>query len=124
MDCLDRYRRKNASVRCARDSQPLINVPDSLFQCEWQRSTLQGDPLAKLAQFRTAQFLFELWLTGQDDLQKLLCGSFKVCQQPDFFQNVRGQILGLVDDQYGRLPGFITIEEPLVQTHQNLALLS
>ena len=106
------------------DAQPLGDVAEGFFQRQRRRAAAQRDALAKLAQLRQLQLLFQFRLAGQHDLQKLFRGGFQVRQQPDFLEHFAGEILRFVHDQHGRFAGAITFQQPLVEPQQHLALLA
>ena len=57
------------------------------------------DPLIELPQPRQGKLLLQFDLTDQYNLQELLFLRFEIRQDPDLFQDRKGQILRLIDDQ-------------------------
>src|SRR5260370_2078038 len=122
MDRFDGFRTENQFSAGSRNPEPFGNVIMSLLFRQWAGLTAQHDALAELSQFREFQFLFELLLSSQYDLQQLLGGCLQVGQQPNFFENRIGQVLRFVYDEHSSLTGTVTIKKPLVESHQLLTL--
>ena len=82
----------------------------------------QHDALAELSQLWQLQLLFQLLLSRQYDLQQLLSGCLEVGQQANFFEHRVGQVLCFVHDEHGGFTGTESVQKPLIQLHQLLAL--
>ena len=78
-------------------------------------SVSQRDSLAKPPQFRPCQLFFDFRLAGKDDLQQLVAGSFHVRKQSNLFQDLLGQVVGLVHDEDRCLQNALAFQEPLVE---------
>ena len=59
--------------------------------------------LQQLRQLPLPQFLSELRLPGQNNLQQFRVGRLEVRKQPDGFEHGIVQVLRLIDDQYKSL---------------------
>ena len=74
-----------------------------------------GDPLRELTHFLTIQDLQQLRLSEQYDLQQLVAVRLKVGQQAQLFENVYGEVLRLVNNQYGFAAVSIGFEQVAVK---------
>ena len=82
----------------------------------------QRQALAQLAQLRHLEFRFQLRLPHQHDLQQLLREGLEIGEHADFFEHFIRQILCLVHNQHRGFARAVTIEQPVVQALQDLAL--
>ena len=114
---LDRFRTENIGIFGPGNAQPLLNIAAGFLERELASLGAQRDALAELPELGLIEFLFELGLSGEHDLQQFFGGSLQIGEQADFFEHLRRKILRLVHDQHGALPGLIALEQPLVQLH-------
>ena len=82
----------------------------------------QRQSLPQLPQLRLFQLLFEFWLSYKNNLQQFLGEGLEVGQHADLFQHFVGEVLCLIDDQNRSFPGPVTVQQPVVQPQQDLAL--
>ena len=63
--------------------------------------------------------MIQLGLTRQDDLEQFPTGIFQVAEQAHFFQNVRFEIVGFVDDQGCRGTALGLPQQECIEREQN-----
>ncbi len=79
--------------------QPRIDIATHFARRNGFEPAAQHDTLFQLPEFRLVQFLFKLGLPGQDNLQELIFVGLQIAKQPQLFQNLKAQILRLIDQQ-------------------------
>src|SRR5208282_394138 len=99
----------------ARNRQAAPHVLAGFARGELVEMAAKGDPLLQLTEFVGIEFLIELGLTGQHDLQQLLLRSFEVGQKPDFLEEIRRQMVRLVDHQNGRQSLLMPLQQEAIQ---------
>ena len=82
------------------------------------------DSLAQLEQLWLGEREVELGLAGEHDLDQLFAVHFEIQEHADFFKDLEGETLRLIDDQDGMLPGAAAREEPVVQGLAHVARVS
>ena len=108
----------------AGDAQTLGDVVRRFLSGERGSFTAQHDALTKLAKFGKFEFVFQLGLTGQNNLQEFFRGSFQIGEKTNFFKNRKAEILRFIDDKDGIFAGTIALEKPFVELHELLAFVA
>ena len=103
------------AVGGAGDEQALGDVVRGLLRGDGVGAAPEGDALAELAEVGGAELLFELGLTGEDDLDELFGRGFEVGEQADLFEQLPGKVLGFVDDDDAGLFAAEALDEPAVE---------
>ena len=106
-------------VGSACDEQTLRDVGSGLFRGEGLSAAPQGDALTKLAQAGLPKGELEFWLTGEDDLDKLLGSGFEVGQKADLFEELEREVLGFIDDDDAGFLVTVTLDEPAVELEEH-----
>src|SRR5579863_8802163 len=96
------------------NSQTLRDIARQFLNGQWLRPAAHGDALAELSQTGIPQFLFEFGLTRKDDLQQFLVGGFEIRKQANFLEDLKGQVLRLVNDQNRGFSVAVALQQPLV----------
>jgi hypothetical protein len=73
-----------------------------------------GRHVPRLAQLRSIEQTHQLRLTDEDDLQQLLLRRLQVRQQADLLEDLRAEVLRLVDDQHGAPPAGMRLQQVTV----------
>ena len=98
----------NVSERCIReeipelprsDGEAMTHVSPGFLRAERVEPPSHRDALAQLAEAALVELPIELGLPQQQNLNQLLAAGLEVGQQPNLFERVFGECLGLVDDQ-------------------------
>ncbi len=97
------------------DAKPVAYIALRLVARQRSQVIPAGDALGKLTQIVAIQQLTQLRLADQDDLQKLLRGSFQIGEQAHLFEHVRGEILRLIDDDDDAPPLGMRRQQPVVE---------
>src|ERR1022692_2649846 len=87
-------------ARGTRDAQPMTHIMQRFLSRQGLQVIASGNALRQLAKVSAVQQLAQLRLTDQYDLQKLLRRGFQVGQEPDLLEDLGGQILRFIDDDY------------------------
>lgn len=75
---------------------------------------MDQDSLAELAQSVFTQDPLKLGLSHEDDLKQLLLVGLQVREQTELFQEVKGEVLGLVNDQEDVFPPLDSVQEDVI----------
>ena len=79
------------------------------------------DPLCDLAQFWALEELAQFWLADEDHLQQLFFGRLEFGQEANLFQDVGGQVLRFINDQYRPSTLPVCFQQMLLQRiHEHL----
>src|SRR6266851_6155412 len=114
--------KEGLGVRCAGDTNALHDIPADFLSGERTGLAAQHDALPQLPQLRQFEFFLELGLAREDDLQQLVRRSLEIGQQANLFEYRKRQVLRFVYDQHGGFAGAVTVEQPLIELHELLAL--
>ena len=79
--------------------QAVTDISGSFLRRECFQNLHHGDALQQLRQLWLSEFLPELRLTGQNDLQQFGIGSLEVRKQTDGFEDRIVEVLRFIDDQ-------------------------
>ena len=90
---------EESSSRIARHAEPVMNVFDRLGYVQGFEPGDGCNPLAQLRQVGAREFLPQLRLSHEQDLDQLGLRGLEIRQQPDGFQHGFVQVLGLVNHQ-------------------------
>ena len=120
----DGFMRENqVSLRvCSRHLQPAPHVAAGFVPIQRLQPGPQRDPLFQLAKFGQIQFFVQFRLTDEQDLQQFLLRGFQVREQSYFFQNFRGEMMGLVHHQHGTELALMSSDQELAKLKQQVAL--
>ncbi len=110
-----RPRRKGRAPVRAGDAQPVVDVALGLEAVERLEVVAHGDALAQLAQAALVEPVAQLGLADQDDLQQLALVGLEVREQPHLLEQLRLEILRLVDQEHDVVAGLGLLEEESVQ---------
>lgn len=75
---------------------------------------MDQDSLAELAQFIFIQDPLKLGLSHEDDLKQFLLVGLQVREQTELFKEVKGEVLGLVNDQEDVFPPLDSVLEDVI----------
>jgi hypothetical protein len=94
----------------ARHFEAMSHIGRDLRLAQGSQVIARNDALCHLPQFGTGQHVRQFRLTQQDDLQQLALVGFEIGEQAHLLQNLRREVLRLVDDQYRMPPPGVGIE--------------
>src|SRR5256885_8049896 len=106
----------------AGDAEALADVGLGLLESERRGLATNGDALTELAKFVALEFFLEFGLTGENDLKKIVVGSFEIEEEPDFLENLGGKTLGLINHEDRSRAGAVTLQKPILKTDQLFTL--
>jgi hypothetical protein len=90
---------EQASTRQARHLQAVLDVLRGFGGRQRVQVVARNHPLRQLLHVGALQHVAQLRLADQHDLQQLALIGFQIRQQPQLLQHLRGQVLGLIDDE-------------------------
>src|SRR5580698_10908848 len=103
--------------------QAALDVSRRLLQIERHQLRAEGNSLLELAQSHRVQFVVQLWLAHQQNLQQLGLGRFQVGQQPDLFQNLRRQLMRLIHHQHRGQPLAVALDYVPVELQEQFTFI-
>ncbi len=115
MNASDRPRRELRPPVRAGDPQAVRDVPLGLEPVERGEVITNRDPLAKLAQALLVELVAQLGLADQDDLEELALVRLEVREQAHLLEEIRLEVLRLVDQEHHVVPGRGLLQEITVQ---------
>src|SRR5262249_11404165 len=110
---LKRFARKNSrGVGGAGSPDPRSDVFLGLLESQKGQPAANANSLAKLPEFRLAQFFIKLRLAGEENLHKFAVRILQVQQQAQFVEGPRGKRLRFVDHDHRRVAFGLAQLEP------------
>src|SRR5664280_3626129 len=82
-----------------------------------------SDPLLQLPECGVVQFVIQLWLPNQQNLQQFLPGGFQIRQKANFFQKVGRKMVRFVYHQDRGELSRTSVDQILAEIEKNLALV-
>jgi hypothetical protein len=119
----NRFRAEYFGMFRAGDAQAFLDGASRFLEAELARPRAERDWLAELPEFRPIEFLLQLGLAREHDLQQFFGRRLQVRPQTDFLPHWRRQVLRLVSEQYGAFPSQVALQKPLVQFEEYLVFL-
>src|SRR5579862_2045 len=100
MNLEDRFHRENfVWIGTPCHLHPLAYVAVRFLQFQRLQLGAQSDSLLQLPQIDRIELFVQLRLTNQQDLQQLFLRRFQIRQKSNFFENLRGEMVGFVNNK-------------------------
>ena len=105
----DRLGAENLFSIAAGDAQAFFDISVRLEQCQRAGLGPKCDALPKLTKLRVVNFLFQLRLTSEDNLEELRRSSLQIGQEANFLEHFVRQILSFINNQDDAIPALILL---------------
>src|SRR5579885_2562243 len=116
--------RENRGTVGSADPKALRDVSGEFAPVQRMGLATDRDALPQLAEVGVAQLFVKLGLPAKDDLQEFFTGGFEVRKEAHFFKDGQSEILGFVNYEDACLPVAITLKQPLIQLHEQVAFVA
>src|SRR5262249_30098493 len=99
-----------------------VDVLGGLIAGERTDAESQRNPLMELPHLRPLKLRSKLGLADQQNLKELRAGRLEVREQPNLFERLEREVLGLVENQDRSLTGAVTLDQEGVEGDEALGL--